>query len=181
MRAPPAFNPHHVRPIPWRILIASVALLACSIGLLARPARYRADGPSLSGRLTIIGSRGAAELVDHWLAIFRREHPQVQVVTRLYGSGVAAGAIADGAADVVPMTRQLAPEELSFLLHANARAETVRVGEWRTRGSFMRQPLILYVNGVAGAPPSDAAREFVRIALSREGSAVPLIDHQRRP
>lgn len=106
-----------------------------------------------------------AEVVARWASIFRRLHPGVRVVLMPSGSGVAAGAMADGDADLAALTRALRRQEQSLAGCRDARAVLVGIAP------ASRHPMYIYVNRLAGVRPAAAAAEFVRIALSPEGQA----------
>lgn len=140
--------------------------LACVAGTAFAATRPADDAP-LQGRLTIVGSRSMAGIVSRWATLFRRRHPGVRIVLMPTGSGTAAGAMADGQADLAPLPRRLHPRERSLAIAAYRTPRAVLVGV----ASSSRQPLYMYVNQPAGARTNAAAAEFIRIALSPEGQA----------
>lgn len=137
--------------------------LACIAGT-AFAATQPAASPNLHGQLIIVGSRGMAEVVARWTGVFRRIHPGVQVTLMPIGSGVAAGALADGDADLAALTRGMRRQERLLVGPRDVRPVFVGVAP------ASRQPMYLYINRLDGDRPA-AAAEFVRIALSPEGQA----------
>ncbi len=150
----------------WRRWLI-VLLLAFTLTLIItngwRHPRYRPTCAPLTGELRIVGSRDLSELVDRWVGIFRREHPDVHVSAAMYGSGIAAGALAEGLADIAPMRRPLKLAEQSYLQQAGMVPQTISV----TRRE--RRPVYFYIRRSAGGKPNPAAIEFARVALSQEG------------
>lgn len=132
---------------------------------------YRAEGPVLRGELHIAGSLSSAGPTRAWVAIFRREHPGVRVLTHFDGAGAAAGAMASGHADVAQMSRRMRPDERAFVTSAGDEPDSIRIGNIRgTSGDTAREEgLFIYVRGRAADRSS--AVEFARIALSGEGQA----------
>ena len=137
--------------------------LACVAGT-AFAATRPAASPNLHGQLTIVGSRGMAEVLERWARIFHRVHPGVRVMLMPIGSGVAAGALADGDADLAALTRGLRRPEQLLVGRRDVRCVLVGVAP------ASHQPMYLYIDRLEGGRPA-AAAEFVRIALSRESQA----------
>ncbi len=161
----------HNRETLW----LTVCVCALSIAVLALPVvagpRYRTSAPALSGDLRIAGSRAMRGSIERWVGIFRREHPGVRVQIALVGSGAAADAMAQGEADVAPMTRPLQSSEQALFKPAQALPQTIALGRAEagpSSGAGPWGPVSLYFYFVPVR--REAAREFVRIATSAEGS-----------
>ena len=151
-----------------QILLLALAVAAAAAFAATAPWPYRATEPQLQGRLTIVGARDMAHLVDRWAAIFHREHPAVDVIVAPAGSGAAAGAMADGVADVAPLARPLSQTERVVAAAASRNLRGVVVG-FHPASASRRRPLVIYLNQGLDTPPSGVATEFVRVALSSEG------------
>lgn len=111
---------------------ARLIALAASFGACAGVASNLPSHPTmpadcLTGELRLVGSRSMEPLVERWVRLFRKQHPEVLVQTNLYGSGTAAGALAEGIADLAPLSRELDPQEQS-LFPDDLRPEAVKVG-----------------------------------------------------
>ncbi len=170
MLMPPDLRPADFVRFTWQQLALLVlAGVAGTAFAATAPRPYRTAEPQLQGKLTIVGARAMARVVDRWAAIFRREHPGVDVIVAPVGSGAAAGAMADGAADVAPLSRGLSQAERGLTAAASRDPRAVVVGFDPATESASRRPLMIYLNQAAGAPPSGIATEFVRVALSAEG------------
>ncbi len=161
-------------PLPRSVRL--LMLLALLLGALACwEARdfdvYRAEGPALRGELHIAGSLASAGPTRAWIAIFRREHPGVRVLTHFDGAGAAAGAIASGHADVAQMSRSMRPDERAFVMMAGDDPDKIRIGNMRGMPADGEgdDGLFIYVGG--SAADRSSAVEFARIALSGEGQA----------
>jgi len=119
--------------------------------------------------LTLVGSRALRSPVESWLELLRERYPNTRVHVRLYGSGLAASAMADNRADAAPMSRPLNSSERA-ILPANAMPVAIPVGGLPL-ASGHASPLYLYVaRGASGraAPPAIA---LARIALSQRGQS----------
>ncbi|MEO5494972.1 MAG: substrate-binding domain-containing protein [Sphingomonas sp.] len=175
MLAPPDFGPNDLSPPSRRHLLwLGLAVAAWSAFAVASPSAFRATRPAISGDLSIAGSRAMSGVVDRWVEIFRREHPEVRVNMILYGSGTAAGAMAEGRADVAPLVREMASNERSLVAAAQFDPRGIVVGYGPADRTGADEPLLIYVNRGIGAQPGRAAVEFVRVALSTEGQAALL-------
>lgn len=143
----------------------AIALSVTAGALWAGPLIKRETMRPLTGTVRIVGSRDAAIPVSHWASILKREHPEVQVVTMLYGSGTGAGALADGAADLVPLFRTLRPSERALIMANGGAPQSTDVGLSSANGV----PLRFYYT-VGSNPRADRiAAELVEIARSPEG------------
>ncbi|WP_186728761.1 substrate-binding domain-containing protein [Sphingomonas panacisoli] len=123
----------------------------------------------MQGKLTIVGARAMARVVERWVAIFRREHPDVDVIVAPAGSGVVAEALADGVADVAPLPRVLNQSERGLTMASSRDPRGVVVGFASARGQSSARPLVIYLNKATGGQPNGIATEFARVALSPEG------------
>ena len=149
-----------------RTLNTAIAVLAAA---LAPSLTERLSAPAINGELRIVGSQSMREPVEAWMTIFHRKFPNVRAHAALYGTGLAAGAIADDLANVAPLSRPLVSSERA-ILEAGQPPAAIRVGAQRATGDAS-SPLYLYVarghNGLA----QPAAIEFARIAVSTEGQS----------
>lgn len=150
-----------------RALNTLVGVLAVAV-LSGLAASHRPQPPV--GELRIVGSRAMTAPAEQWAAIFRREYPQVRVSAALYGSGVAAGAIADKRADVAPLSRPMDRRELAMIDNA-PQPVAIRVGNRAPADEITPQWVYLYVSRGDDGRVEQVAEAFARIALSREGQA----------
>jgi hypothetical protein len=175
MLAPSDFCPNDLAPPSRRHLLwLGLAVASWWAFAVASPSAYRATQPAIGGELSIAGSRAMSAVVDRWVAIFRREHPEVRVNMVLYGSGTAANAMAEGRADVAPLVRKMASDERAIVSAAQLDPRGIVVGFGPADRADADEPLLIYVSRGIGAQPSRAAIEFVRVALSAEGQAAML-------
>lgn len=85
-------------------------------------------------------------LIDRWIEQFRRENPNVVVHPAMYGSGTAAGALVEGAADIAPLARQIDAKELAlFAPHQAPIAIPVGFGSFDKDG--FSPAVAVYVHG----------------------------------
>lgn len=152
-------------------MLLSMALGFGSIGSMLGALPQRP--PQLSGTLTVVGSRALTYPVARWVRAFRYEHPKVRVIVRLYGSGTAADAMAQGSADVAPLSRGLRPGEWALFGPAANRpsAARIRIGAAASGPRAMISGGAdgwLYIARHQGLPPNRIAVEFARIARACE-------------
>lgn len=167
--SPPTFTPR-LRAVPRHVgVMAVIALvLALTAGALwAAPVITGQKAKPLAGTVRIVGSRDAAAPVSRWASILKRDHPDVHVVTMLYGSGTGAGALADGEADLVPMFRTLRPNEREMIVASEGPPQSAAVAMSPANDRTLR----LYYKPFGDTRSDRIAAEFVHIALSREGRA----------
>jgi len=140
----------------------AVLLMLIASALVADAPRTRLDrAMPVPGRtLRIVGSRNLGDPVARWARIFKRTHPEIRVTTSLYGTGIAAGALADGLADVAPLHRALKPDEQRFLDAAGVEPILVSVE------SRDRPAIYVYIRKPAIGRPDPVALEFARVALN---------------
>ncbi|MBS0478009.1 MAG: hypothetical protein JSR79_01760 [Proteobacteria bacterium] len=164
--------PLNVRPSdfarvrPRQLVWLALACVAGTAFAATRPILYHSEQTRLVGNLTIVGPRATTGVVTRWAAILRREHPGVRIIVMPLGAGAAAGAMADGDADVASMMRRMRPSERAMASAANNAVHGVLVGYTAPA----RRPLYIYVNN-AGTGGNRAGAEFLRVALSGEGQA----------
>lgn len=131
----------------------------------------------LSGTLTVVGSRALTQPVARWVRVFRYEHPRVHVIVRLYGSGTAADAMAQGHADVIPLSRNLRPREWALFGPLANRPSAVPISIDAAAPHSVnsgRADSWLYIARHQGLPPNRIAVEFARIARLCEGGGAPM-------
>lgn len=160
-------TPALIDPVRRRMVATAAAVLgAAALTMLAPTA-----GPSLDGELRIVGSRSMRQPVEGWLEILRRRHPEVRASTALYGSGLAAGGLADDSIDVAPLSRKLVSSERA-MIPDGYQPVAIRVGARREFGDSSATPVYLYIALGADRRPEPAAVEFARIAVSAEGQSL---------
>jgi phosphate transport system substrate-binding protein len=71
---------------------------------------HKLDTPATT--LRIIGTDTMKDLLTRWITGFRKLHPEASVELTANGALTAAPALASGAADLVPLGRELTPSEL---------------------------------------------------------------------
>lgn len=137
-------------PLNFRRFSCGLAMCGIVIALVSRggadevnpesswPAPRRPDGhrapvdpaipaydpaPPLRGDL-YIGGGFEFTIVDQWVAIFQRAHPNVRVHTAIWGSTAAFGELVEGVTQVCLVTREFLPFESDFLdMKANNRGK----------------------------------------------------------
>jgi ABC-type molybdate transport system substrate-binding protein len=158
----------HGRRLRWKrrrgFLWLSVTLLLMAD--VPRP-NFRSADAALKGTLRIVGSRGLDEPVERWARAFQQSHPNVRVTTSLYGTGIAAGAMAEGRADVAPLHRALKPEERHYLSDAGISPVLVPIS------APDHSPIYLYIRRTSTGDANPAALEFARVVLDPNGQGLP--------
>lgn len=87
--------------------VSAFVLLALIAGVV-RAERAVDPGPAAAaGRLSSIGSETMAPLLELWVEEFGHSHPEVAVSVQSSGSATAPPALADGVADIAPMSRMM--------------------------------------------------------------------------
>jgi len=105
----------------------SVFLLLALIASASRSERA-ADRPAGAGYLSSIGSETMAPLLDLWVEDFRRSHPEIDVSIQSAGSATAPPALADGVANLAPMSRVMSEvETAAFVSRRGYKPTPVRV------------------------------------------------------
>lgn len=160
-------NPALLDPVRRRMVTTAAAVLAAAGLSMLAPA----SGPSLDGELRIVGSRSMRQPVEGWLEILRRRHPEVRASTALYGSGLAAGGLADDSVDVAPLSRKLVSSERA-MIPQGAEPVAIHVGGHRDRAGAGVNPVYLYIALGADGRAEPAAVELARIAVSAEGQSL---------
>jgi hypothetical protein len=176
MLAPPRYFPppslrRRALTLGIQLSIATVAVLALPVAAVPS---YRTNTPLLGGELRIASSELLDGPVTRWVAIFRREHPNVRISVTLTGSSAAADAMEEGHADVAPLMRALMPDEQA-LFPSGAAPRGIPLGTARryhvaTGEPAGEAPIYLYVNHGPGKLISATALELARIATSAEGA-----------
>jgi ABC-type phosphate transport system substrate-binding protein len=143
-------------------LIVAITVLGTAGIALVRPLTTPAE------ELKIVGSRAMQLPVESWLVLYRARHPNSRVHAALYGSGLAAGAIADRRADAAPMIRKLNPAERA-ILPQDSLPIPIPVG--RLPLASGHAPLFIYVARDPSGRASPSAVAFASIALSTKGQS----------
>ena len=94
-------------------LLAALGLSLAGLAADAQLPEYRWSGP-LSGSLTSTGSDTLANLMTLWTEAFQREHPGVGIQVQAPGSSTAPTALAEGTANLGPMSRLMQDRELAL-------------------------------------------------------------------
>jgi phosphate transport system substrate-binding protein len=114
------------RASPPRRRVAAFVLLVLIAGV-ARAERA-ADRPAGAGYLSIVGSETMAPLLHLWLADFKRSYPDIPVSVQSAGSVTAPPALADGVANLAPMSRMMSEvETAAFASRRGYKPTPVRV------------------------------------------------------
>lgn len=166
--SPPTFMPRRTL-IPRNVAVMAFTALGFALtagGLWAAPVMGQGNAVQLAGTVRIIGSRDAASPVSRWASILKRDHPDVHVITMLYGSATGAGALADGDADLVPLYRPLRPRERELIAATKAKPYAVQINPSLSDDA---RPMMLYFKPGGDVGKDRIAAEFVHIALSQEG------------
>lgn len=104
---------------PRRVLVTTVALCITLAGA-GLNAAVKVD-PDLvkyqkvrgvSGTLSSVGSDSEANLMTLWAEQFRRNYPNVKIQVQATGSSTAPPALAEGTANIGPMSRQMKDNEI---------------------------------------------------------------------
>ena len=93
--------------------LAALALPLAGVAADAQLPEYRWSG-HLSGSLTSTGSDTLANLMTLWTEAFQREHPGVGIQVQAPGSSTAPTALAEGTANLGPMSRLMQDRELAL-------------------------------------------------------------------
>jgi ABC-type phosphate transport system substrate-binding protein len=152
----------------WRNAGFVLALLLGASGLFGQSMIESLSRPA--DQLTLVGSRALRSPVESWLELYRRRYPRTRVHVQLYGSGLAASAIAEHRADAAPMTRPLNATERATI-DTRALPVAIPVGH-RPLASGLRTPLYLYMALGRSGHATPAAIALARIALSQQGQSV---------
>ncbi len=116
--------------------------------LLAFSATARAQGGlPLEGSLRIVGTNTMKDLLTRWIDAFTARHPGVHIELTVNGALTAAPALASGAADLVPLGRELTPSELALFRASHPYPPTavpVALGSYDISGKTVA--LAIYVN-----------------------------------
>jgi len=153
------------------VLSTGFSLAVCLVALWAALPGLRGGetGPSAVRELSIVGSRALQQPVADWLEMYRRLHPNVRVHSAMYGSGLAASAMAQHRANIAPLNRMMLGGEQA-LLEGRSRPVAVKVGDWFKRDA-VRQPVYLYVAREVDGTMNREALDFVRVAISEAGQS----------
>lgn len=122
--------------------LATAALIA-----IFATATSAQTAPTLSGPLRIIGTDTMKDLLTRWIGAFTALHPEVHIELTANGALTAAPALASGAADIVPLGRELTPPEIAVFRASHAYAPTaipVALGSYDISGKTVA--LAFYVN-----------------------------------
>ena len=151
--------------LPWMIAVALACAVAagCSApprkppAVAAVPARpapaaetpgelpFYTPATGVSGKITVVGMATTMNLVARAAATFKQLYPDVPLGTTTGPAGTGLAALAEGRADIVPMTRALTPEEI--------RVFTLKAGYPPTEIKVAADALAIYVekrNPIAG-------------------------------
>ena len=124
----------------------AAALLALTT-LTTAHAQSAAPNDALSGTLRIVGTDTMKDLLGRWIAAFTALHPNTHIDLTANGALTAAPALADDAADLVPLGRELTPSELAAFRAKHRYDPTaipVALGSYDTSGKTVA--LAIYVN-----------------------------------
>lgn len=80
---------------------------------LTAPLKQYENPPPLTGKFTSIGGGTAAILVNRWAAEFAAIYPDLQMDCRGGGAVSGLAGLLEGRVDLVPMVRELLPEEVA--------------------------------------------------------------------
>lgn len=149
------------------LVAAALAVASASTAILTAP---RA-GPDVAcaDALTVVGSRALRTPIEDWLALYRRRHPDSRAHSAMYGTGLAASAMAERRADVAPMARAMIAEERS-LLGGTGAPMPVTVGFRLLPGSGPT-PFYLYIARDDAGRVDMAGLNFALVAVSEQGQA----------
>jgi phosphate transport system substrate-binding protein len=126
---------------------AALAVTFIPFSTMLGPGEATAVGSHrLTGELRLVGSRAMSGLAQRWASDFAKQHPGVKVSLAMSGSGVAAGALAEGEADLAPLSRELTADEQAILTKAGASPLVVRVGNGGYAQREFGGPIAIYVD-----------------------------------
>lgn len=148
------------RPTAAAGLCAIAVVLAGGVAPLLTPPPAR--------ELSVVGSQVLRSPVADWMALYRDRHPETRTHSAMYGTGLAASAMAERRADIAPMARAMGADERS-LLSATGTPVAIKVGT-RLDGAEP-VPFYLYIARDQAGRADAAAVDFARIAISAEGQA----------
>ncbi|HZQ45294.1 MAG TPA: substrate-binding domain-containing protein [Acidobacteriaceae bacterium] len=103
--------------------------------------------PPLTGSLRIVGTDTMKDLLTRWIDAFTARHPGVHIELTANGALTAAPVLASGAADLVPLGRELTPSELKLFRASHSYLPTaipVALGSYDISGKTVA--LAFYVN-----------------------------------
>jgi phosphate transport system substrate-binding protein len=123
------------------VKVAAAALLVFQASAEAQQA------PPLAGSLRIVGTDTMKDLLTRWIDAFTAQHPGVHIELTANGALTAAPALASGAADLVPLGRELTPSELALFHTSHSYSPTavpVALGSYDISGKTVA--LAIYVN-----------------------------------
>lgn len=115
--------------------------------LVLNATAYAQSAPRLDGSLRIVGTDTMKDLLTRWIDAFRAQHPAVHIELTANGALTAAPALASGAADLVPLGRELTPSELGLFRASHPYGPTavpVALGSYDLSGKTVA--LAIYVN-----------------------------------
>lgn len=131
--------------------LRTVQLLAClmlAATFIPKSMWSNASGTSerrLSGELRLVGSRSMHVLVQHWAREFKQLHPGAELKITMFGSGTAAGALAEDEADVVPLAREFTPEEQVMFAGKTVDPIAIQVGNGAYNAHEFNNAVAVYV------------------------------------
>lgn len=96
--------------ITGALLLAALPLLSTVHGNAAEPAAYQIV-PGVAGNLNSVGSDTLNNLMTYWAESFGKHYPNVKIQVEGKGSATAPPALAEGTAQIGPMSRKMKAEE----------------------------------------------------------------------
>ncbi|HLF97308.1 MAG TPA: phosphate ABC transporter substrate-binding protein PstS family protein [Methylococcaceae bacterium] len=97
--------------LPLLGLTASLVAGGVQAGVDAKLPEYK-KASGVSGNLSSVGSDTLANLMTLWAEDFKREYPNVNIQIQAAGSSTAPPALAEGTANLGPMSRKMKEEEI---------------------------------------------------------------------
>lgn len=165
MYLPPNFRVHdYARLRAHQVLWLAIAGVAGTAFAATTSTTFSGD---VGDTIRIAASPGTERAMQHWAAIFHRDHPTTRVVLMTVGTGSGLTALIDGQASLASQTRPLRPIEISMAKRAGTGPRALLAGVDRLARVpvylvFKRQP-----NGLVDAKEAT----FLNIALRAKGRA----------